>query len=451
VPLSLALWLAVGCGGGSSKPGSQVGDGDGDGDGDGELGMDAAVVDGGAATDERDAAASLDAGEVGSDGGVLSECRGDVLSFEAAQGQGPTFHAGMNGNRLELVYLEATCGGTPAHNYTQGLLHVSVETSGAASAPEGVVNHDACYGTRDPALVAASKGYQLFYTASNSGAYELYFLDASKKGATPAQETQDSDHNEFAVTAAEIAGKLRVAYSRDLPYPAAENAAADLVNAPQGGAPTSVVAASDGFHAARIAMAPLGAATSGGRAGVVAWVSDSTAHPGVFLRFIDAEGHVVGKTQTLSTSLGSASQVALAPGDSGAVVVYTVGDPQQIRFRVLGVDGAVGDEVSLSVGNQDVRDLAIAPYSVGYVVAYRRFGMGGDDQASIHLLFINEQGNIGRTRLVAPATTSGQGLQVFVGQDGRILPVWVDTEALTDDAGMAAVTSRVFVGRLECP
>jgi hypothetical protein len=260
----------------------------------------------------------------------------------------------------------------------------------------------------------------------------------------------DSAHNEFASVADVIAGTPRVAYSKDVPGLTIQPA--EIVTAPIGGAATTVAAAADGFHARELAISALEAG-SDQRAGVVAWVSDTGDKPGVFLRFIDKQGKPNGATQTLTSALGAASSVALTSGPDGGAVIYTVasGGTQQIRYRSLAAgDGSLGDEVELTSINQDVGDLAIAAYSVGYVVAYRHLG-GGSDSGSIQLLFVDRYGKLGRSRLVASATSSGKGLRVLVAQDGRIIVAWADTQTVTPDGGVPGVAYRVAAARLLCP
>ena len=99
----------------------------------------------------------------------------------------------------------------------------------------------------------------------------------------------------------------------------------------------------------------------------------------------------------------------------------------------------------------DLLEIALAAYSQGYVVAYRRIGGPGSAAASIYLLVIDSEGNVGGARLVRTVTPSGRGLEVMVGNDGRFVVIWSDTELVTDpDTQRSETELRVRAARLLC-
>jgi hypothetical protein len=410
----------------------------------------------------RDAAASIDAGLLG-DAGLMDvdgsaetpmgQCAlaAPLLTFDATRSSGRSFASASSGNDIHLVVQEPSCGGTSAKSVNQGLSYVTFSTSGEPSVPVDIANGSGCFITRDPALVAGgADGLTLFYTSNGAGTgYELFTRDLTKLTPTVA-ETKDMD-NEFFVAAARLSGDAppMAAYINEPPSMSIGGpvVAAPIVTKRPGRLESEVVPASAGYHASNLAVGRLGRKDSALR-GVVAWVSDINTKPGVFLRAIDANGAGTGEVFALSAGIGGSSNVAIAPGASGAVVVYTMSSDetaQEIRARVLDEDGTPGQEIRLTRANQNVRDVAIAPYARGYVVGYRRLGGQDGAEASIRLLFIDDAGNVGGARFVQETTSRGVGLDLLVGSDGRIVAVWADAD--TVDAGLAY---KVRAARLDC-
>ncbi len=390
-----------------------------------------------------------------SDAGWNSECRGDLLSFPSAQGQGPTFASAIHVNQLELAYLEVACGGERASANAQGIAHVAVATAGEPSPIEALVNLEieSCYFTRFPALVAKPDGgYGLFFASNRGGSSELFYFDSSTKKSV--RRTEDASHEESAIAAAWIAGAARVVYARES-Y--AQPGVTELVSAQTIGTPENLAAEAEGFHATQIAVSPLSFEQAATYAGAAAWVSDHKERAGVFLRFLDGQGKGAGPIVALSNGVGTRTNVALAAREDGGAVVYTVeAGASVIRFRTLDADGNVGPETELTSGNQNVRDVALAAYANGYVVAYRRIGSVDDPGGSVRVMFVDDQGRIGRSRFVTAASTNGAGLQLHVARDGRLLLVWEDVEVIPSegaDGGAAPNTleRRIFVARIECP
>lgn len=389
-----------------------------------------------------------DAGAPENDAGEFSQCEGDVLEFPGANAPGRPFSAVQNGNVTQLVYLVASGGGTLGSSAAQGLRHVSFETTGDPSEPEDVANVgvDSYAKTRDPALVVRGAALELFYTSNQDGAYELYRKDLATPDAAAVRETSNLDRNEFWPVAARLGDAAAVVYSDE---PAARGVPGALAFKFAGDAPAELTPESLGIRASQLAFAELGAG------GAVGFVSDLDGGVGIYLQGVSAEGAPIGELSTLTERIGGASSVDLARGRQGAAVVYTEvpsGTVHQLRFRKLDGEGQLTATArALTSANQDLRDVAIAAYSHGYVVAYRRLGGLASAAASIFLMFIDGDGNVGGTRLVRAATSSGRGIDVLVANDGRLIVVWSDTETVTNPSNQRTETElRVRAARLLC-
>jgi hypothetical protein len=389
-----------------------------------------------------------DAGAPDVDAGELSQCEGDVLEFPAANAPGRPFSAAQSGNLTQLVYLVPAGGGSYGSSMAQGLRYVSFETTGAASEPEDAANVGvASYAkTRDPTLAARGGTLDLFYVSNQDGPYELYHKELSAPGAEAARETTNTGRNEFVPVAARFGGKLAVAYSDEPAQPSVPGAVAFKFAASE---PGELTPESFGARASRLAFAELGSG------GAVAFVSEIEDGAGIYLQSVSADGAPRGGPATLSERVGGASGVSLAPGREGSAVVYTEvpsGTIHQLRFRNVDADGQPSATVrALTSANQDLREIALAAYSHGYVIAYRRMGGPGSAQASIYLMFVDAEGNVGGTRLVRAATASGRGIDVMVANDGRLIVVWSDTEQVTNPSTERTETElRVRAARLLC-
>jgi hypothetical protein len=415
----------------------------------------------GAPGEDEDAEVPLDAGDEDAevdggadadvpqpDGGQLSQCKGDVLEFPAANAPGRPFSAAQSGNRTHLVYLVAAGGGSLGSSTAQGLRYVSFATTGEPSDAQDVANvGTASYAkTRDPALVARGAAVDLFYTSNQDGPYELYHKDLTKDDATAERETSNVDRNEFTSAAASLDGELAVVYSDEPPQLGAAGALAFKF---AGEEALEVTPESFGIRATELAFAELSGVAA------AAFVSEREDNAGIYLQALSTAGEVRGEAVALSEEVGSASGVDLARGQSGAAVVYTEapsGPIHQLRFRNIDGDGQPSGPVRLlTSANQDLLEVALAAYSQGYVIAYRRIGGPASAAASIHLMFVDAEGNVGGTRLVRSATSSGRGIDVMVGNDGRLIVIWADTEQVTDPGTQRQETElRVRAARVLC-
>jgi hypothetical protein len=399
--------------------------------------------------DAGDADADLDGGEPVEDadvpdGGELSQCKGDTLEFPAANAPGRPFSAAQKGNLTHLVYLVAAGGEALGSPSAQGLRYVTFETTGAAGEPEDAANagSSSFAKTRDPALVVRDDAVELFYTSNEDGPYELYHKQLATPDARAERETSNMGRNEFVPAAASLRGELAVVYSDE---PSQMGTPGALAFKFAGEAPLELTPEAFGIRPTELVLAEL----SGGAA--AAFVSELPATAGIYLQGMTAAGEPHGDPALLSEHVGSASGVDVARG----AVVYTetpAGQVHQLRFRTVNGEGHPSDSVrSLTSANQNLLEVALAAYSQGYVIAYRRTGGPGSAAASIYLMFVDAEGNIGGTRLVRSATANGRGIDVMVGNDGRLIVVWSDTEQVTDPSTQRTETElRVRVARVLC-
>lgn len=403
-----------------------------------------------------------DAGDAGGDDAgeepepdFVSECQGDVTVFPAARvSEGPVFASSVFENQLELVYLEPSCGGTRDSSATHGLMHVSLPSSGDFGDPRALVNlGDACYQTRNPAVVAGVSPTFTFLSNIEGGT-ELYALQASS--GEPTRRSNERDHRLAALTAATFQNKPWVAYTLTplaQPFPPPLTPPAAIHVAELGGpAATPVVEAASGFHAQRLALSGLGGASAAKVFGALAWASDAPDKLGSYLQFLAADGKAAGEVATLSNNLGSTPSLSIAQREEGGAIAYTIlsGDSQQIRFRTLSGQGELGRELSITLGDVEVRELALTAYSIGYALVSRQVSLA-NNQASIQATFLDEMGKIGRTRLVATTSSTASGLEAHVALDGRLLVVWSDPEVLSGEDATTTTENRVKVARVACP
>jgi hypothetical protein len=394
---------------------------------------------------------SEDGATPGVDAGDVSECDGDLLEFSGARSVGRPLTAGISGNRVHLVYVVPSGGGSSGNNTAQGLRYVPFDTTGTAGMAVDVVNVgvDMYNRTRDPSIVVGGDKVELFYTSNSAGPYELFYKDLAASAA-PTRETTNT-RNEYALAAGAFGDSAAVAYSSE---PAMLNVAGALSLKLPGQAATELVPEASGYHAAQVAFSQIG--DTGERHAVAAFLSDLSTKPGLFALPVGANGLPNGALVTLSTQIGGASAVDVAPGKEGrGGLIYTeapAGGIHQLRFRSIDADGTIGTTVrSLTTGNQDLRDISIAAYSHGYVIAYRRAGGLPNAAASIYLLFIDADGNRSGTRLVHGASLSGGGLKVLVANDGRFIVLWADTESVTNETTMKTeIALKVRAARLNC-
>jgi len=398
---------------------------------------------------DEDASETPDA-DVDTDSGNVSQCEGDVLDFDVANGVGRLFSAAIVGNRVHLVYVVPSGGGSLAKPTSQGLAYVTFDTTGAAMAPTDIVNvgQEVYSKTRDPALVARGSELDLFYTSNVEYAFELYYKDLDAN-STPVRQTTNT-RNEYYVAASAYGGSVAVTYS-DEPAQVSVAGAVSLITAP-GQAPIQLVTEAKGIHAAQLAFAEVGPDAT--RKGVLAFVGDLEASSGIFFQTVNSDGQPAGELVTLSDMIGGASNVDIARGKSGGAVIYTEapgGIIHQLRFREISAAGLASSIVrNLTSANQDLRDVAVTSYSGGYAIAYRRLGGAPNAEASVYLMFVDAEGNTGGTRLVKPASISGKGVDVLVANDGRLVVLWADTVTVTNAMNKPETRLQVHAARLSC-
>lgn len=420
-----------------------------------EAGPDAGPLDGGSEE------ASVEDGAV-PDGSAVSECTGDTLELKVANGPGRPFSAAIHKNRVHVAYAVPAGGKPYADSTLQGLRYVWFDTTGVLSDPVDVVSagNDDYNITRDPALVARAVGsntqLDLFYTSNETNAYELFYKDLTANSA-PEQQTSNAatQRNELYTVAAPFQGGSGALYSDETTV-VAPGAVALLKG--KNTAPVTLVGETD-MHATALAFGELAAGATFGFVSSFPSLQDtSKAKSGIFAQALSSAGTPVGPLTTLSTQIGGRSQIDIAtlPGDNGAqngAVFFTEAPgsaDHQLRFRELDRTGAfVAATRNLTSSNIDLHEFAVAPYSRGYVIAFRRTGGVANYPASIYLMFIDAQGNESGKRLVRGVTGSAGGLEVLVANDGRIVVVWADTEQVTSD-NKTVTELRMRAARLTC-
>jgi hypothetical protein len=427
---------------------------DDDGGEDGSLDDDAGAQIDGSTEDAGEDAEVADGDVDGStvDAGDVSECEGDMLEFSAARSVGRPLTAGILGNSVHLVYVVPSGGGTSSNNSAQGLRYAPFDTTGELGTEVDVVNVGvSMYNrTRDPSLVVSDSKLDLFYTTNSAGPYDLFYQDIASTTAA-SRETSGNTRNEYALAAGSFGDSAAVVYSNE---PVGMNMAGALAFKLPGQPAVELLAEASGYHAAQVAFSSVG--VSGERRGVAAFLSDLSTKPGIFAIPVGSSGGPDGALITLSTLLGGASAVDVTRSmDGKGGLVYTevpAGSAHQLRFRSVAENGTIGTTVrNLTTGNQDLRDISIAAYSHGYVIAYRRVGGLPNEAATIWLLFIDAEGNRSGTRLVHSAAVSGGGLKVLVANDGRFVVLWADTVTVTNEVTkQTEIGLKVRAARLNC-
>src|SRR6185312_19679 len=107
----------------------------------------------------------------------------------------------------------------------------------------------------------------------------------------------------------------------------------------------------------------------------LAWVSDAASRTGIFLGFYDDQNALSDPT-ALTGDVGGSSSIALATQGKRAAVAYTdaLGT---LLFQTVERDKTLGPVVRLTSGGQEVTDVSIASYSIGYLIAYRSYATQG--------------------------------------------------------------------------
>lgn len=400
---------------------------------------------------DADGDAELDSeAPVDVDGGT-SQCEGDVLDFDVANGVGRPFSSAIIGNRVHLVYTVPSGGSSLAMPVGQGLAYVGFDTTGEAETAIDIVNVgvEVYNKTRDPSLVARGGDLDLFYTSNEEGSYELYYKDLDANG-TPVRQTNNA-RNEYYAAGSAFGDSAAVLFS-DEPGQSSAPGAVALIVMP-GQAPIELVAEAKGLHAGQLAFAQIGDGASG--QGGLGFVSNLPESRGIYFQALSSSGQPQGELSKLSSETGGASNIDIAPGASGGAVIYTEapgGTIHQLRFRELSPEGTVSSVVrNLTSANQDLRDVAISKYSAGYVIAYRRLGGAPGAATSVYLKFVDAQGNEAGTRLVSAAAVGGSGIDVLVANDGRLVVLWADAVNVLNSATNKPETHlRVHAARLTC-
>jgi hypothetical protein len=434
-------WLVLlglcACGNAKSRPPSSIIDDDASVD---EPDADEPDADAGSEP-QNDGGGEVDAGELIGDG----NCTGDVFRFDSVRSAGRRLSLLVHGGSAHLVYPTPSCDGTSGRSLNQALSHVSLGVTGEPSAPRALVNGASCAVTRDPALYTDGDALRLFYTTNAWGSYELSSVGVLDDAPTPVQVTSQTG-NEFDTAVAEIDGKPRGFFSREAPG-STGSAAAPIVSVADA-AFTDTLAAN--ARVSELAAAPLLDKSFG----AIAYPSLMSSAPGVYLTLVDATGAAKAQPVQLTAALGAGSAAALAWNDDGGAVIYSEvpgGTAHQLRFRAIDRTGAVGAPVKLTTGNQDLRDLALAPFKGGYLAAYRRTSAGEGLSATMRLLFVDEQGTVEMNGYVADASSTEGSTQLAIAEDDDTFFVaWSNVESVSDGNGSPVNVERVSLARFRC-
>lgn len=335
------------------------------------------------------------------------------------------------GQTFHLVYQATACG--PRDVGLQGLRWLSFRSTGAFGEPEDLVNMgEECTSTRSPVLGATEEGEPVvYYGAANTGALELYRLDLDKR--EPQRLTTDDENDgddEDLLAWAPLGERGVLAYVNNLRvFP--DPAYGQLVTREDDGPERSLIERSAQHHFRSLALAGFDAA-----GGALAWVV-TTPSAAIQLQLLDGMGAAKGAPLLLSQAASSATNVALTTyrgigtREMGAAVFSETPlgtTSQQIAFRSFEPDGTLGPLVRLTHGDRDARNVGIAPFADGYVVAFRVLSGSGRPNPVVQLAFVNRQGGktSGGERILTDASGSGGDIKVLTASDGRLVVAFTD-------------------------
>jgi hypothetical protein len=169
----------------------------------------------------------------------------------------------------------------------------------------------------------------------------------------------------------------------------------------------------------------------------LAWVA-TTPSAAIQLQLLDGTGAAKGAPLQLSQAASSATNVALStrrvPGGTRQVGAAVFSEAplgarhQQIAFRSFEANGTLGPVARITHGDRDARNVGIAPFADGYVVAFRVLSGSGRPNPVVQLAFVNVQGRAaaGGERLLTDASSSGGDIKVITASDGRLIVAFTD-------------------------
>jgi hypothetical protein len=406
---------------------------------------DAAIV-------EVDAASAEDAGIDGAEPELETpigdgNCMGEVFHLEGVRSAGSRLSLLVDTEGAHLVFPTPACGGTNARANAQALSYVRLGLAGAPSAPQTIVNGESCAVTRDPVLYRNEDGLRISYTTNALGNFDLC-TSPVQGGLTQGTQLTSSPGTELHAAVLALGGTPRTFFSRE-PSAGASDSPSPIVGLADG-SERLLFPGGRNVHATDLVASPLLDGTS---LGALAFPSQMGSDRGLYLTLVDADGSTTGEPKVLTNSLGPASAISLASNDDGGAVIYSEvpgGSAHQLRFRAIDRLGNLGSPVSLTVGNQDLRDLAFAPFHGGYLAAYRRTSAVNGAIGTMRLLFIDEVGNVKMTGYVAEASVSAGTTQLGVAADGNTFFVaWSNAVNVTTE-GVSNVEEHVSLARFSC-
>lgn len=433
-------WISVGfvslcaCEDGASPPAVVL-----PGPGDNSMGaMDGAAGDPGDGGPLEDDAAAREAGVVDGTDVTINDCVSDGGAFEAEVNLEGVQVASLalDAEQGHLVYRVGACD---IADNSSGLRYLAFGTTGAWGQPVDAVNvTPACSGTHTftPSVVSyrdPSRGAQVvetLFAATNTFARELYRHELSPEmgstvpGTALTQDPADALRNETRSVTAVLGERPFVVWvSEDT---TAGTAALHLQQLGSQAAARQLVDDDAGHRPTWLALSELG----GGGLNLLVWVNEAGARTGVWMLALDNDGAPQGSPLQLSERSAGGATVAAARHADGGAVAYAVSEGQRrlVRWQRVGADGqVVGDEQTLSDGNESARDVSMAAFgSSGYVVAHRL--EVADQTPVLRLSFVDEVGRSFGTRDVTDIAQGGGPTQVAVGSGGRIVVLWTDVQ-----------------------
>jgi hypothetical protein len=367
----------------------------------------------------------------------VPKCKVDPsqLTLDITEGGVQTWSALEWGDTIHLAYQMPAC--TDDSSDAQSLHYLTFQSTGAYGKDEVVVGAgDDCAAYRTPALAEGDDGKALlFYSSTVGGSDELYQCEPEGP-AGAAQLTLDasSEEGEEHTTSIRLGASNLIAYVNTTPQPTGPSIG-QIVTRRVGFPEQEVLSADAGGHIADLALGAFSSDSTHG--GVVAWIAQGGAAPGIYARLLDKAGQPTTAPTLLSSAVGTFSNLGIrmlpkgAHAEMAGVIVYGIsprGTSTELRIRTLSLDGTIGDEQPITTGAIDAQGVGIAYYASGYALVYRVVEQA---QTSLHVRVIDVLGNTtsyAELVLVAAAPL-GHPAKVFVTTDGRLNVVFSDITA----------------------
>jgi len=173
------------------------------------------------------------------------------------------------------------------------------------------------------------------------------------------------------------------------------------------------------------------------------FASDSKSRGGVYLLALDANLRPTSE-DVVRISDARPGEVSLDLQARG--VLYTGGSAASpdLRFRALSETAEIeGDEVRITVGSERASVGSLAPFTVGYAIAYRSVRADDPARAWVRLTLIDPQGHIAGSRNVIETSAAGGQVLIRAAVDGRLA---LGFREIGEDGSSALHVARVTCG-----